>query len=169
MGLEATPLPIRTRPVALPSLTRAVSPIECLHYHRTTGLPGGLERILRDHAQKHGHPGMRLPDYYRPTTGERVTLPRIPAIPRNRVQPLAKGVCEARIAFADRRSHGFPPVTPSRFGSKNSQVRILSPRLFFETSPSARTSKGFLVSGMGVAASRSCSNGAARGSAVPAQ
>src|SRR5258708_5205577 len=55
------------------------------------------------------------------------------------------------------------PRTPTR----KSSIAVLSPRLFSETSPSASTSKGLLITGMGVPASRSCSNSAARGSPVP--
>src|SRR5438034_3710132 len=54
-------------------------------------------------------------------------------------------------------------------GFKRSLVRIQSPRLFFERSPSARMPKGFLIAGTGVAARRSCSNSAASRSDVPDQ
>jgi hypothetical protein len=59
--------------------------------------------------------------------------------------------------------------SPVLFGTKRSQVQILSPRLFSETSLSARTSKGFLIVGTRVAARRSCSNRAASWSNVPDQ
>jgi hypothetical protein len=49
-----------------------------------------------------------------------------------------------------------------RGGTAADLVQIQPPRLFSETSPSARTSKGFLIVGMRVAPRASCSNGAAR-------
>ena len=51
----------------------------------------------------------------------------------------------------------------------SASVQFPSPRLFFERSPPARTSKGFLITGMGVSASRSSSRSEAQGSAVPAE
>jgi hypothetical protein len=45
-------------------------------------------------------------------------------------------------------------LTTISFGTKRSQVQILSPRLFLEISPSAKTSKGFLIAGTRLASSR---------------
>jgi hypothetical protein len=57
------------------------------------------------------------------------------------------------------RDSNASALVPARKSSNGVQ----SPRLFFEMSPSAGTSKCFLIVVMGVAAPRSCSNGAARG------
>jgi hypothetical protein len=68
-----------------------------------------------------------------------------------------------------RRRGVAQPGQSAWFGTKKSQVQILSPRLFFKRSPLARTSKGFLIVGTGVAARRSCSYRAASWSNVPDQ
>jgi hypothetical protein len=67
-----------------------------------------------------------------------------------------------------RRIDAIRPPKSRTPGIKSSNG-VQSPRLFSETIASASTSKGYLISGMEVAASRSCSNSEARGSAVPAE
>src|SRR5438034_6641051 len=54
-------------------------------------------------------------------------------------------------------------------GFRRSWVQIPPARLFFKRSPSARTSKGFLIVGLTVTARKSCSNSEASWSDVPDQ
>src|SRR5262245_5580929 len=78
---------------------------------------------------------------------------------RGRTPPRSRGDRSASIYHApgSRSRSRLRPIRPKQDRAADRgprRVQILSPRLFSERSPSARTSKGFLISGMSVAPSR---------------
>jgi hypothetical protein len=91
-----------------------------------------------------------------------------------------EGLAAVRLNRAVFLGYGAVPLGNDGLGNRGKalvvergQVLVVLPLIvlprFSEASPWARTSKGFLITGIGVAASRSCPNRAARGSAVPAE